>query len=81
LETVAGTGWPWLLRGLCIYCVLHFAATTFLTLDIDRIRSSVLTVRPSLSGSWVDELLYKAARRQMMRDRATRAGVVRRIVL
>ncbi|RTL68922.1 MAG: hypothetical protein EKK41_14805 [Hyphomicrobiales bacterium] len=81
LETVAGAGWPWLLFALSTYCVLHFAATTFLTLDIERIRSSVLTVRPSLSGSWFDEWLYRAARRQVMRDRATRTGVIRRIVL
>jgi hypothetical protein len=65
----------------CTYCILHFAATTFLTLDLERIRSSILTLKPSWSGGKLDEWLYKKARRQQMRDRAARSGILRRVGL
>ncbi len=81
LSSTVGGGWRLVVCVACIYCIVHFAATTFLALDVDRIRSSILTLRPSLAGGRLDEWLYNKARRQQMRDRAARAGILRRIGL
>lgn len=81
LSSIVGKGWWLVLCIACIYCIVHFASTTFLVLDIDRIRSSILTLRPGWSGGKLDEWLHDKARRQQMRDRAARAGIFRRIGL
>jgi len=79
---LTGTGdWTsWLLIA-CGYCVGYFALTTFLALDVETIRASLLTIRPSLAGGRLDEWLHWTARKQYLSQRASRLALWKRVGL
>ncbi|MDX2205634.1 MAG: hypothetical protein NW223_22980 [Hyphomicrobiaceae bacterium] len=80
LELIFGTSWWLILLLACAYCILHFAITTFLALDIESIHSAVLTLRPSWTGSWIDRWLdNKSQEQNERRNQNAVGGILARI--
>jgi hypothetical protein len=57
-------GWQVLLRAMVIYCILYFALTTTLVMDVDTMRDMLHRWVPSVQGTFIDKALYNVSRKQ-----------------
>jgi hypothetical protein len=78
--SVAGIGdWtPWLLAA-SLYCIAYFALTTLIILDVETLRTSLLTWSPRFRKSRINELLYAMVVKSRIVENGYRRGFWRRI--
>jgi hypothetical protein len=77
---VIGIGdWTAWLGIACLYCIAYFVLTTLLILDVETLRTSLLTWSPRFRNSRLNEILYAIVVRGRIVENGYRRGLMRRV--